>query len=155
MKRIALTVALLLGGTAVAHANPPGMSPGPAPQAQPQAGPGGWMGPRGPMAGPGRMQRDGARAGKRHLPPRLRARLVAMFDRDGDGRLQGPERRAAKKFVRQLRHRRQGAGQGFGPRQGGPRRGGPGGGQGDPGGFAPQGGPGGFAPQGGPGDQGF
>lgn len=145
MKRIALTVALLLGGTAVAHANPPGMSPGPAPQApQPEAGAGAWMGPRAPMAGgPGRAQRDGARAGKRHLPPRLRARLVAMFDRDGDGRLQGPERRAAKKFVRQLRHRRQGGGQGFGPRPGGPRHGGPrGGGPGGPGGFAPQGGPG-------------
>ena len=34
MQRIALTVALLVGGTAVAHANPPGLTPGPASQDQ-------------------------------------------------------------------------------------------------------------------------
>lgn len=109
MKRIAITVALLLGGSAVAHANPPGMTPGPAPQgAEPdQLGPdAGWAGPRGPMArGPGPGQRVG-RAIARRLPPQLRARLIAVFDRNGDGRLDGPERRAARRFVRQLIRRR-------------------------------------------------
>ncbi len=143
MKRIILTVAFLLGGTAVASANPPGLTPGPAPQGpmQDQFGPDAG-GPRGPMArGPGRGQRAG-RAIARRLPPQLKARLIARFDRDGDGRLQGPERRAAKRFVRQLvRHRMQaqggqgmggrgqgmgGRGQGMGPRGGqgmGPRGG--------------------------------
>src|SRR4051812_47340489 len=96
MKRIALAVALLLGGTSVASANPPGMTPGPIPQGMEP-------GPRMERDGQ-RMQRDGQRDGQRgrhrRLPPQLRARLLAMFDRDGDGRLQGPERRAAKQFVR-------------------------------------------------------
>lgn len=130
MKRIALTVALLLGGTAVAHANPPGLTPGPAPQGAPQdqLGPDAdWAGPQGPMArGPGRGQGVG-RAIARRLPPQLRARLIARFDRDGDGRLEGPERQAAKRFVRRvLRHRQ--ARQGMGPQggQGFGRRGGQG-----------------------------
>ena len=125
MKRIALTVALLLGGTAVAHANPPGMTPGPMPQdAQDQVGPGGgWMGPRGPMARGPRADRGdrgpradrgdrgdrgdrAPRAERRRLPPQVKARLVARFDRDQDGRLQGPERRAARQFLRQLHARR-------------------------------------------------
>ena len=97
MKRIVLTVAFLLGGTAVAHANPPGMTPGPTPYgaSQHEVGPGDRIGPRGVMRGP----RAG---GKRHLAPQLKARLVAMFDRDQDGRLEGRERRAAKRFVRKL-----------------------------------------------------
>ena len=125
MKRIALTVALLLGGTAVASANPPGMTPGPTPQdAQDQVGPGGgWMGPRGPMARGPRAERGDRgdrcpRAERRRLPPQVKARLVVMFDRDQDGRLQGPERRAAKQFLRQLHARRAMARQ---QRAGGPR----------------------------------
>ena len=116
MKRIALTVALLLGGTAVAHANPPGLTPGPASQDQlgPDADRAGPQGPR--VRGPGDGQRAG-RAIARRLPPRLRARLIARFDRNGDGRLEGPERQAAKRFVRTvLRHRQ--ARQGMGPRGG-------------------------------------
>lgn len=140
MKRTILALALLLGGTAVAHADPggpPGLTPGPAPQGPmaPYAdgGPGAYgPGAYGPQRGaqPGRMQRGprgGARMGRHRLPPRVRARLVQMFDRDGDGRLQGPERREARRFVRQLIKRRmhaaqgargQGGGRGFGPRGG-------------------------------------
>lgn len=130
MKRIALTLVLLLGGTTVAHANPPGLSPTPADAAGevPAAGP--WargpmaergpMAQRGPRGGRGPMAQRGSRAGKHRLPPQLRARLVAMFDRDGDGRLQGPERRAARRFVRKVVARRlahRGAGQGLAPGQ--------------------------------------
>ena len=140
MKRIALTVALLLGGTAVAHANPPGMTepgPAPAPYGQQDVEPGQRLGPRGPMRGPdgpggpggggavmrGQHGPGGQHLGKHRLPPRVRARLVAMFDRNGDGRLEGPERRAARRFVKRLIASRQHARQG-GPRAG--RRGGPG-----------------------------
>src|SRR5262245_27350726 len=100
MKRITLALLLLVGGTSVASANPPGLTPGPDgpyQEAPRELGPGAWNAPRGPMArGEGRMQRGG-RAGrmKHRLPPRLRARLLAMFDRNQDGRLEGPERRAA------------------------------------------------------------
>jgi Spy/CpxP family protein refolding chaperone len=115
MKRIAIALALLVGGTTVAHANPPGLSPGPAPIAPyaQEAGPGeGRMGPRGKM---GRGKRDGARMGKQHrLPPQLRAKLVAMFDRDQDGRLDKREKRAAKRFVKRAMQRR--ARHGGGPR---------------------------------------
>jgi hypothetical protein len=134
MKRIAIAVALLLGGTAVAHANPPGLTPGPAPidvDVDIDVGPGGrggpgWDGPSGPMArgerGPmarGERGPRGARMGQHRLPARLRARLVQMFDRDGDGRLQGPERRAARRFVKRVIVRRLHAQHGRGPR--GPR----------------------------------
>lgn len=39
------------------------------------------------------------------MRPALRAALIARFDRDGDGRLTGPEKQRAKRFVR--RHQRQ------------------------------------------------
>lgn len=129
MKRITLSLALLLGGTAVAHANPPGATPPAAPMAPygvdaPQFD-GAGRGPRGAMArGPraGHPGERGRRAGKHRLPPRLRARLVAMFDRDRDGRLEGPERREARQFVKQLRERRGAGGAGArGPRGGGRR----------------------------------
>lgn len=43
---------------------------------------------------------------RRHrLPPRLRAMIVARFDRNGDGRLTGREKARAKRFV--MRHRMQ------------------------------------------------
>lgn len=104
MKRIVLAVALLLGGTAVAHANPPGLTPGPEAQdPYRELGPRAERGERGPGL---RQQHRGPRAQRHRLPPRLRAMLVQRFDRDGDGRLQGPERRAAKRFVRHVIARR-------------------------------------------------
>jgi hypothetical protein len=137
MKRIVLAVALLLGGTAVANAEqygpsgPPGLTPA-APEAQPAPdGPGfgardgRWMGERGQRMGERgqrmgergqRMGQRGQRMGRHRLPPAVRARLVQMFDRDGDGRLQGPERRAARRFARQVLARRA-----QGPQQRGPR----------------------------------
>ena len=55
-----------------------------------------------------RMDRRGQRGDvKRRIPPALRAQLIARFDRDGDGRLTGPERRQAKKFLRHLRKQQQ------------------------------------------------
>ncbi|MBE7453492.1 MAG: hypothetical protein HS111_32915 [Kofleriaceae bacterium] len=36
----------------------------------------------------------------------LRRELAARFDMDGDGRLRGPERAAARAFLRHLRHER-------------------------------------------------
>lgn len=37
---------------------------------------------------------------------RMKARLIARFDRDGDGRLTGQEQRAAKRFVKRMRMQR-------------------------------------------------
>ncbi len=107
MKRIALLVGLLVaGGASAALAD----QPGPAPQAPPsgpveaapfdpyQQPPGpGMQGQRGQMGQRGEMQGQ-----KRQL----KAQLVQRFDRDGDGRLTGPERRAAKRFAMRLRHQR-------------------------------------------------
>lgn len=133
MKRITLTIALLLGGATAAHAQAPGQTaPGPAPQApygpyaQQDDGPGDRVGPRGPRGpgGPGAMRGQRGPRGERgqrmkhRMPPELRRKLVAMFDRDQDGRLDQRERRAAKRFVKRLamrrHHARQGGGQGRG-----------------------------------------
>jgi hypothetical protein len=75
--------------------------------------------------------------------------VVAEFDRDGDGRLDADERKAARAQMAQAGPR---GGRGFGPPGGGfgpPGFGPPGGGPGGPGGFGPPGGPGGFGPPGG------
>lgn len=137
MKRITLALLLLVGGTSVASAEPPGLTPGPDgpyQQAPQEPGPGAWDGARGPRMherGPGRMQRGDRMGGQRmggqrmggqrmggqrhRLPPQLRARLLQMFDRNQDGRLEGPERVAARRFARTVIVRRHLARQGFGP----------------------------------------
>jgi hypothetical protein len=50
--------------------------------------------------------------GRHRLPPRVRAALIARFDRDGDGRLTGRERKQAKRFILRMRrhHQQQRAG---------------------------------------------
>ncbi len=100
MKRIVLLVGLLLAGgasTALADqfAPPSGpVGPGPGPGMQ---GPG--------MQGQGMQGPGTQRQRHRHrLPPQVRQQLLQRFDRDGDGRLTGRERRAAKRFVLRLRH---------------------------------------------------
>lgn len=108
---------LLLGTAAAQPLNPPS-GPVPADPYAQAAGPGDAYGPRAGFERRGRGERRergmmrgdrgergerGARAGK---PGRaIRAQLIARFDRDGDGRLTGPERKRAKRFV--MKHRRQ------------------------------------------------
>ncbi|HVV86020.1 MAG TPA: hypothetical protein VHE35_23330 [Kofleriaceae bacterium] len=106
-------------------------APGPQAPGDDQAYDGqGYGGPGYGAPGHGRMMRGGRgmrdgqpgergpRGRHRRLPPQLRARLMARFDRNGDGRLEGPERRAARQFVRTVIVRRHLARQGFGPRRG-------------------------------------
>lgn len=67
----------------------------------------------GPRMGGDRMMRErrrgpAAQQQRHRLPPRVRAMLVARFDRNGDGRLTGRERAKAKRFVKQQRQGRQG-----------------------------------------------
>jgi|JI10StandDraft_1071094.scaffolds.fasta_scaffold02843_12 hypothetical protein len=135
---LVLALSTLLTGAAIAQ-------PGATPVAPPSAPVDPYLAPRadqpdqlrrGPADRMGR-QRMGQRAqggkrmgqaqGQRRLPPALRARLLQRFDQNGDGRLTGPERRAAKRFVRHLRQqaRRTGGGRGaagaMGPGGFGPR----------------------------------
>lgn len=94
--------------------------------AQPLAPPGGPVvdiyvdqpvAPRADCKQQGDRPRKHGKHGKRKLSPALRAALIEQFDRDGDGRLTGPEKKQAKKFVKQQRkqHRqhRQDERQGF------------------------------------------
>ncbi len=78
--------------------SPPGFAPGDfGPPIGPPPGFGPWAGPRG--FGPGGMNQE--------------RKLVAQFDRDGDGRLNQDERQAAREFLRQEGAGRQARGPGF------------------------------------------
>ncbi len=78
------------------------------------AQPGALAPPSGPVQvdhGPRHHDRDHARQPRARdrrarISPQVRAALIARFDRNGDGRLTGPERRRAKKFVMRHRHQR-------------------------------------------------
>lgn len=86
---LALLFSSLLAGSALAQPAPPLAPPsGPIAQGAPQG-----------------ADVQARRGGHRRLPPALRAMLIQRFDRDGDGRLTGPERKQAKRFV--VKHRRQ------------------------------------------------
>lgn len=122
---LVLALSTLLAGAAIAQ-------PGATPVAPPSGPVDPYLAPRadqpdqlrrGPADRVGRQRMGGPRQGgkrmgqaqgQRRLPPALRARLIARFDQNGDGRLTGPERRAAKRFVRELRQqaRRTGGGRG-------------------------------------------
>lgn len=92
MKRIVLIVSLILAG---------GASTALADQLAPSSG---FVGPGADRAqGPG-MQGPGVQRHRHRLPPQVRRHLLQRFDRDGDGRLDGRERRAAKRFVKRMRH---------------------------------------------------
>lgn len=129
LRRTVMAIICLSGTLAVAWAQPPGDEPRP-PQ-RPGPGPGGPIFFGGPMA-----------------PER---KLVAEFDRDGDGKLNRTERQAARAFLKKERESRPG---GFGPMgrggPGGPPGGPPGGGFGPPGMFATE--PGKPGPRVSPGD---
>ncbi len=86
---LALLFSSLLAGSALAQ---------PAPPLAPPSGPVAQGAPRGADV----QARHG---GHRRTPPALRAMLIQRFDRDGYGRLTGPERKQAKRFV--VKHRRQ------------------------------------------------
>ena len=86
---LALLFSSLLAGSALAQ---------PAPPLAPPSGPVAQGAPRGADV-------QARRGGHRRIPPALRAMLIQRFDRDGDGRLTGPERKQAKRFV--IKHRRQ------------------------------------------------
>lgn len=86
---LALLFSSLLAGSALAQ---------PAPPLAPPSGPIAQGAPQGADA-------QARRGGHRRLPPALRAMLIQRFDRNGDGRLTGPERKQAKRFV--IKHRRQ------------------------------------------------
>lgn len=77
IRLVVLFAVLLAGGAANAEAQP---------------GAGGEVRPQQEQ----RMERRG----------RMKAKLIARFDRDGDGRLTGQERRAAKRFVKRMRMQR-------------------------------------------------
>ena len=61
--------------------------------------------PRGGHRGMNGQRGQGGQRGQRRQ--RMRAKLIARFDRNGDGRLTGPERVAAKRFVMRVRMMRQ------------------------------------------------
>ncbi len=86
---LALLFSSLLAGSALAQPAPPLAPPsGPVAQGAPQG-----------------ADVQARRGRHRRIPPALRAMLIQRFDRDGDGRLTGPERKQAKRFV--VKHRRQ------------------------------------------------
>jgi len=118
---LALLLTSLLTGSALAQGGPP-LNP---PSGPVQAGPADdGAGPRPGMRGQ-RGQR-GMRAGRPRLPPAVKAMLVQRFDRNGDGRLTGPERIRAKRFLKKQRAKQQRAGA-MQPRGGMQGRGGMGG----------------------------
>ncbi len=91
MKRIVLLVSFVLaGGVSTAFADH-------------RAPPTGAGGPRaGQVHGPGEQRQHH----RPRLPRQVREQLLRRFDRDGDGRLDRRERRAARRFVMQLRQQR-------------------------------------------------
>lgn len=112
MKRTARLVHLLaplgLAGLVLIAAPAPAAADRPPPgpvdpyRGEGPVGPGGH--PPAAELAPGDAGRPG-KAGKR-ARKQLRRELAARFDVDGDGRLRGPERAAARAFLRHLRHQR-------------------------------------------------
>lgn len=108
---LALLVTSLLTGSALAQGGPPLNPPsgpvqaGPDSQAQaPRRGPGLHDDSVGPRAGMrGQRGQRGMRGQRQRLPPAVKAMLVQRFDRNGDGRLTGPERIRAKRFLKHQR----------------------------------------------------